>query len=210
MNWLSKGFGKRGNTPEKSEMLKIIEEQFSQKDNLPEHNKRVVETMINRFSQQAIEWIRDELLQFEHQANKSTQPLHFLRTEIMKIVDSSCLNSALMELNDEQLMAISTIGETLSEQAILATYFSNEFQIACLRLYCRSRFGDGGSKDWFTLYAQAAKEDGKHMANVLCASVGKFDGDPAILANLHTSYQTAMADLRTKLLTTPVGATFPE
>lgn len=66
--------------------------------------------------------------------------------------------------------------------------------------------------DWFTLYVQdvqAAKEDGEHMAKVLCASVGKYDGDPAVLAGLHTSYQTAMAALRTKLLATPVGATFP-
>ncbi len=95
MNWLSKTFGKQRNPPEKSEMLKIIEEQFSQKDNLPEHNKWVVETIINRFSPQAIEEVRDELLQLEHQANKSMQPLHFLRTEIMKIVDSSCLFAGL-------------------------------------------------------------------------------------------------------------------
>ena len=113
------------------------------------------------------------------------------------------------ELSDDHRKAVSTIGETFSDEAILTTYVSNEFQTACLRLYCLSKFGDGGTADWFTLYAEAAKEDGKHMANVLCASVGKYDGDPAILAQLHTSYKTAMAELRAKLLSTPVGAVFP-
>lgn len=100
--------------------------------------------MMHRFSPQAIEEVKDELLQFEHQANKSRQPLQLLRSEIMKIVDSSCLNSALMELSEEQRKAVSTIGETFSDEAILGTYVSNEFQIACLRLYCLSRYGDGG------------------------------------------------------------------
>ena len=128
----------------------------------------------------------------------------------MKRVDSSSLNSALMDLSDEQRKAVSTIGETFSDQAILCTYVSNEFQTACLRLYCLGRFGDGGPTDWFTLYVQASKENGKHTATVLCASAGKYEGDPAFLAQLHTSYQTAMAELRNKLLATPVGATFPE
>jgi hypothetical protein len=210
MNWLSKAFGKERDLPGKPQMLKIIEEQFSQKDKLSDHNKWVVETIIHRFSPRATEELKNELLQFEQQANKSKEPLGLLRSEIMKIVDSSCLNSALMELSDEQRAAVSTIGETFSDEAILGTYLSNEFQTACLRLYCLAQFGDGGPTDWFTMYAQAAKEDGKHMVNVLCASVGKYDGDPALLAQLHTSYQTAMADLRGKLLATPVGATFPE
>lgn len=208
MNWLSKTFRRQVNS--RSLMLGIVEEQFSRKDNLSDHNRWVVETMLQRFSPQAIEELKDELLQLEHQATKLRQPLQFLRAEIMNIVDSSCLNSALMELSEEHRKAISTIGKTFSDEAILGTYVNNEFQIACLRLYCLSKFGDGGTADWFTLYAEAAKEGGKHMANVLCASVGKYDGDPTILTQLHTSYKKAMAELRTKLISTPVGAVFPD
>jgi hypothetical protein len=210
MSWLSKLFGKERDPLAKSDMIKIIEEQFSQKDKLSEHNKWVVEKIVRRFSPQSIEELKNELLQIEHEASCTREPLHLLRSKIMDIVDSSCLNSALLELNDEQRKAVGTMGETFSDEAIIGIYVSNEFQTLCLRLYCLAKFGDGGQTDWFTLYAQAAKENGKHMANVLCASVGKYDGDPAFLAQFHTSYQTAMAKLRSKLLVTPVGATFPE
>lgn len=210
MNWLSKIVGGKKAHLKKSEMLEIIEEQFSQKDKLSEHNKWVVETIVDRFGPKAIGEIKNELLQFEHRANNSKEPLQLLRSEIMNIVDSSCLNSALLELTDDQRKAVGTIGETFSDAAILGTYVCNEFQTACLRLYCLSKFGDGGPTDWFTLYVQAAKENGKHRANVLCGSVGKYDGDPAFLAQLHTSYQTAMAELRNKLLASPVGAIFPK
>ena len=98
MSWLSKAFGRQSNP--RSLMLEIIEEQFSRKDSLSEHNKWVVETILDRFSPHAIQKLKDELLQFERQATKSRQPLQFLHSEIMKIVDSSCLNSALMELQN--------------------------------------------------------------------------------------------------------------
>jgi len=208
LTWLSAISGKQG-TEEQSELLTIIEGLISQQADVPENLVWLVETIVNRFNPQAIEEIKCELLDVEQQAIKSAQPLQFLRSEIMDLLDASCRYSALMELGEEQRAAISVSNEALSDEYVFAGYVSNEFKTACLRAYCLAKYGDGGSNDWFSHYIQAAEEEAKHMAGVLCVNAGVYDGDLAILATLQPHYRTIMADLRSKLINTPVGATFP-
>lgn len=128
----------------------------------------------------------------------------------MDMVDSSALNSALLELKDDDRKAINNLGESFSDGVTLGLYLSSEFQASCLRFYCIANYGDGSQKDWFSLYVSAAIENGKHMARMLLANVDKYDGDPAFLAQLHKPYEAAMAQLRDKLLSTPIGAIFPD
>ncbi len=210
MTWLSKIFRKKDSDKKKIGILQIIDEQLSGKGSPSDHFRWVVTTIHKRLAVQAIEELKQELLSLEHRADNSTEPLRLLRSAIMDLLDSSSLNSALLELKDDERKVITKIGEEFSDEIMLGVYASCEFQTACLRLYCFVNYGDGGQKDWFTLYASATKENGKHMANIMLASVEKYNGDPAFLAQLHKPYEAAMAELRNKLLSTPIGATFPD
>jgi hypothetical protein len=210
MTWLSKVFGKKDTDKKKIEMLQIIDEQLSGRGNQSNHLRWIVTTINKKFTSEDIEELKQDILSFEQSANNSAEPLPLLRSAIMDMVDSSALNSALLELKDNERRSIAKIGEEFLDGIMLNVYLSSEFQTACLRLYCFAKYDDGGQKDWFTLYTSAAKENGKHMARILLASVDKYDGDPTFLVLLHAPHKAAMAELRTKLLVTPVGATFPD
>lgn len=210
MGWFSKIFVSDNEKAANSEMIKTIEDLFLNKDTLSDYNKRIIEMTINKFSPEAIAELKNDILQVVHKAYETKEPLQFLRSTLMNIIESSCLNSALIDLDDEKRKSLRTIGEGFSEEAILATFIGNEFQSLCLRLYCINNFSDGCKNDWFSLYTEAAKAHGKHRANLLCASVGQHESDPAFLAHLGKQYEVAMEELRNKLLHTPVGTTFQE
>lgn len=210
MTWLSKMFGKKDINKKRIEMLHIFNEQLSGGGGQSEKFKWVVASIHKRFTAQAIEELKEELLSFEQRANSSPSPVPLLRSAIMDMVDSSALNSALLELNDADRKAINNLGESFSDGVILGLYLSSEFQTSCLRLYCITNYGDGNQKDWFSLYASAATEKGKHMAQMLLANLDKYTGDPALLVQLQKPFEVAMARLRNKLLPTPIGAIFPK
>lgn len=70
MTWLSKIFDKKDNK-RNIEMLHIFNEQLSGRGNQSDHFKWIVATIHKRFTPQAIEELKEELLSFEQRANSS-------------------------------------------------------------------------------------------------------------------------------------------
>lgn len=210
MSWLSTIFGKKDINKKRIEMIHIFNEHLSGKGNSSDHFKWVVTSINKGFSSQGIDELKEELLSIEQKALRSPSPVPLLRSAIMDMLDSSAFNSALLELNDDEIKAINSLGENFTNGVILGLYLSSEFQTSCLRIFSVANYSDGSQNDWFSLYASAATDNGKHMAHIMLANVDKYDGDPAFLAQLHEPYQLAMAQLRNNLLSTPVGAIFPD
>ncbi len=211
MSWLSRLFQRDVSPKPRITMSEVIAELLSSStESTSEYSTWVISSIQKRFSQEAIDELTQRLLATEKRSMESSRPLEILRKAIMDAVDASALNSALLECNEDQLAALSDKNEAFSEGALLGVYLDAEFEMMCLRLYSLAKYGDGGSHDWFTVYVGGAQEYGKHMAQIIVADSGKYDGDPKLLAVMHRPFEEGISELRARLLTSPVGAVFPD
>jgi hypothetical protein len=204
--WLKSKNQPKASPPSLHELVKQI--LASDEMSGSEHQKWILNSVKSTWSESALSEFLDLMGQVDSKCASSENPIEVLRLEIMDSVDSSCRNSAILAMNEDQLRAITSRGDSFTRENLLGVHLFSEFETYCLRLYAYSKFQDGNRNDWFQLYVEGSSEYGKHMANMVAASAGVYPGDPNTLALLHEPFEKAHHELRQKLLKSPLGASF--
>lgn len=211
MKWLSRLLREKAGPRPRLTMREVAAELLSgPTESTSEHNRWVINSIHQRFSQPAIDELKNRLLATEKRSLNSSSPVRVLRVAIMDAVDASSLNAAVLEFNEDQQAAIRSKHENFSGEKLLGVYLDAEFETMCLRLYSFALYGDGGHQDWFSVYVDGAQEFGKHMARVMLADSGDYDGDSAVLATMHDPFLRGKETLRERLLESPVGFVFSD
>jgi hypothetical protein len=175
---------------------------MEKKDQLGEHERRVVDLVQRKFSDTAIQEIHEELLDVEEKLKAATDPLALSRTTIMDAVDVYVFNEAILNLDDEARKKVQTkLGNEFDDVNLVGAFLRSEFICLALRTYSSAKYSDVAQEDWFTCYVQSAKGCAE---NTIAMFKTQIEGqNPWFEVRLYEIYQPLMNRLRQTLLKAP-------
>lgn len=172
--------------------------------------KDIINEIKRLFSIAGLNEIKDILLLIERSAKSSSDPIKYIRSEIMDAVYDSTFNAKILECSDDQIAAVTSQIFKNTEKDIYAVLLHTEFMVICLRLYSHVNYSDTGSKDWFQLWKRGARLRASAEIHALLIKVGKAEANPMFSAAVLKGFYDTEPELRRNLLASPVGAVFSE
>jgi hypothetical protein len=172
--------------------------------------KSVVNEIKRLFSIAGLNEVKETLLLIERSALSSSDPIKYVRNEIMDAVYDSTFNAKILECRDDQIAAITSQIFKNTKKYIYAVLLHTEFMVICLRLYSHVNYNDAGSKDWFQLWKRGARLRASAEIDALLMKVGKAEANLMLSAAVLKGFYDTEPELRRNLLASPVGAVFSE
>jgi hypothetical protein len=202
MGFLGNLFKKKG-----SSMSDVIENVLK---NPQDEYKDIINDIKRLFSITGLNELKDTLLLIERSALSSSDPIKYIRNEIMDAVYDSTFNAKILECSDDQIAVITSQIFKNTKKDIFAVLLHTEFMVICLRLYSHVNYSDAGSKDWFQLWKRGARLKASAEISAFLIKVGKAEGNLMLSAAILKGFYDTEPELRRNLLASPVGAVFPE
>lgn len=175
------------------------------KNRLSDEDRRIAELAEERLSESAVENIRRELLEVEEKSNKAEDPLIPLRAAIMDAVDTSLLNKALTELDDDGRKKVQgRLGDLYTDEIFSWGYLTKSFLCRILRWYSSLKYGDAGERDWFTSYREIADRRARSIVERILRCEADESGTDGIHALIsRADEEQAMEQVRQRFLQAP-------
>lgn len=172
---------------------------------LSNEDRRIVELAEERLSESTIENIRQELLEIEERSNKAEDPLIPLRAAIMDAVDTSLLNKALTELDDEARKKVQgQLGDLYTDEIFSWGYLTKSFLCRILRWYSALKYGDAAEGDWFASYREIAVQRAGNIVEMILHCEADETGKEEIHALIsRADEKQAMDQVRQRFLQAP-------
>jgi hypothetical protein len=172
---------------------------------LSDEDRQIVELAREKLSESTIERIHKELLELEKKSNQAEDPLVPLRAAIMDAVDTSLLNKALTDLDDEARKKVQgKLGDLYTDEIFSWGYLTNSFLRRVLRWYSSLKYGDAAENDWFAFYREIADQRARSIVEMILRCEADETGTDGIHALMRRADEEgAMDQVRQRLLQAP-------
>lgn len=179
-------------------------------EDIPEREKLLRNQLLEQLDDEAIDAVREDLIQLDHDVHQGKYPLTAIRKELMASVDRRMLNTEILRLPDDVRADLRrSSSDVIQDDAQARRYLAaNELRLQVLREYAARRYGDKAPHDWFTVYERASR---LKQRNARAWIEHTISGDHAPGEN---ERQQAMSivdtQLKMRLLQVPPGTEFPD
>ena len=195
----------RGLSPSSLTMQGAWDYWMKNKDRLSDEDRQIVAVAEERLSENSIESIHKELLELEKKLNKAEDPLIPLRAAIMDAVDTSLLNKAITDLDDEGRKKVQgKLGDLYTEEIFSWGYLAKSLLCRILRWYSSRKYDDAAENDWFVSYREVADQRARSIVEMILRCEADETGTDGIHALIsRADEEQAMDQVRQRFLQAP-------